>query len=220
MLKLRLRQRLRMSLGLMKWYGQREEDKFIAEYFGDFKGNLLSIGENDGITYSNVLYFIKRGWKADLIEPSPRAYRKLVYRHADNLNVQCHQLAIGNKTERLPFYESGSMVNLGDVALASSLDGNLIKQWTKTKFKETYVRVLDWNNFFQYRAKCDHYDLISIDAEGYDVPILEQMDLDKLGCKCIVIEHAGDVRQMWIKLISRLFRILTVTEENIIAVKT
>src|ERR1700759_4726363 len=103
---MRIRKRLQLYFGLCKWYGQRKEDKIIAQYFGDFKGTLLSIGENDGQIYSNVLYFIKRGWFGDLIEPSIKAFHRLEARHWLKGGVVCHNVAITSKTGKIPFWES------------------------------------------------------------------------------------------------------------------
>ena len=35
-------------------YSQNNEEQIILEYFKDFKGNLLDIGANDGVTLSNT----------------------------------------------------------------------------------------------------------------------------------------------------------------------
>src|ERR1700749_2117433 len=168
---MRIRKRLQLYFGLCKWYGQRKEDKIIAEYFGGFKGTLLSIGENDGITYSNVLYFIKRGWLADCVEPSPKAFARLTKRHFYNPRVSCSRVAIGTSNGRMPFYESGSLVNLGDTGLVSTLRPEVKAQWTNTKFKETTVEVVTFAHYFDRIARFEHYDLISIDAEGADLDI-------------------------------------------------
>lgn len=217
---MRIRKRLQLYFGLCKWYGQRKEDKIIAEYFGDFKGTLLSIGENDGMIYSNVLYFLKRGWSGDLIEPSIKAFRRLKARHWLTPGIYCHNIAIMSKSGKIPFYESGSLVNLGDTSLVSSIDPGQSYRWPKVKFEEIYVEARSFKDFLSYRASFRNYDLISIDAEGMDFLILQQMDLKKLGCRCLVVEHGGDI-QPFLKL-GRLqgFRPLLITQENLIFVKS
>lgn len=216
---MRIRKRLQFYFGLCKWYGQRQEDKIIAQFFGDFKGTLLSIGENDGLIYSNVLYFIKRKWRGDLVEPAPKAFGRLFHRHWMNPKVCCHPLAIDNATGVMPFYESESLVNLGDTGLVSSLYQRLVDQWPKTKFRKTEVQVLTFADFMQTRAYYDRYDLISIDAEGSGLSILKQMNLEKLGCRCLVIEHEGDIASYNVIMSAAGFRLLATTEENLIFVK-
>lgn len=215
---MRIRKRLQNYLGLTKWYGQRQEDKTIAAYFGNFAGTLLSIGENDGRTYSNVLHFIQQGWKAELVEPSPIAFRRLFKRHLYNDLVWCHQIAISQKTGKQRFWDSGELVGLGDTGLVSTLHPKLVKQWHQTAFNETEVRTLTFPDFLTYCAHYPKYDLISIDAEGEDLAILQQMDLRGLGCKCIVIEHGGDPAPFRALLFAQGYLHLWQTEENLIYV--
>jgi FkbM family methyltransferase len=215
---MRVRKRLQLYLGLTKWYGQRKEDKIIAQFFGDFKGTLLSIGENDGLIYSNVLYFIKKGWHADLVEPAPKAFGRLLSRHFYNIKVHCHQAAIDKTTAVLPFWESDSLVNLGDTGLVSSLHQRLVNQWTTTKFRKIEIQVLTFSDFMDRWAAHSKYDLISIDAEGSGLSILKQMDLKKLGCRCLIIEHEGNITPYNILMASAGFRLLATTEENLIFV--
>lgn len=220
---MRVRKRLKKLLGLEKWYGQSEEDKIIAEYFGDFKGMLLSIGENDGHTLSNVLYFIKKGWKGDLIEPSPKAFAKLVKRHHSNPNVQCHLIAIvhehfdGGNTGIL--YESGELMDLGDTSLVSSLFSDQSYQYPDVKFKPVEVPILSFCNFFQSKAKYRKYDLISIDAENWDYDILQGMDLNELGCRCLIVEHSEQIEMFKSLVLPQGYKVLHVNKENIIFVK-
>ena len=81
----------------MNHYSQNNEDIIIQNYFKDFTGRLLSIGENDGVTLSNVRALIEKGWQGDLVEPSPSAYSMLEMLYKDNDNVTTHKLAIADK---------------------------------------------------------------------------------------------------------------------------
>ena len=56
-----------------------------------------------------------------------------------------------------------------------------------------YVEVRTFEDFMKYGSRYATYNLISIDAEGMDWDILQQMDLTTLECKCLVIEHGGDI---------------------------
>lgn len=217
---MRIRKRLQLYFGLCKWYGQRKEDKIIAEYFGNFKGTLLSIGENDGIIYSNVLYFIKRGWWGDLIEPSPKAFKRLEELHCFRGGIDCHNIAIMSWSGCVPFYESGSLVNLGDISLVSSIDRRCVYRWPKVKFNKTEVDALSFKDFMTYKSTHRQYDLISIDTEGMDLLILQQMDLNALGCRCLVVEHGGDPVPFFKLMEPQGFRIVAYTEENLIFVKS
>jgi len=54
---------------------------------------IIDIGANDRVTISNSLPFIRRGWRAILIEPAPAVFRKLLANHGNLENVTCLQIA-------------------------------------------------------------------------------------------------------------------------------
>ena len=57
----------------------------------------------------------------------------------------------------------------------------------------------------------------NIDAEGYDLSILKQMDLKELGCKCLCIEHNGHQYNDMIRELRRYnYKTLLVNNENLI----
>jgi len=172
-------------------YSQRNEEQKIIEYFRGAFGTCLSIGENDGVTYSNVRQLILNGWQALLVEPSPLAYKKLRDLYDGNDDIALMNVAIGPKNERIPFWESGTHLNKDDVGLLSTAMPEEKLRWKDTTdFTETWV----WMTTFQtilLHGPYKEFDFISIDAEGFDFVILTQMDLDELGCKAICVEHNG-----------------------------
>lgn len=174
---------------MQQYYGQSQEDKYILDYFKDFTGTLLSIGENNGKDLSNSLSLIEKGWNATLIEPSPTVFPALCELHKDRPNVYCHRVAIADKEGQLDFFESGTHLKNGDQALLSSLDEKEIVKWrASTEFNCIKVDVITFKTLLK-KNNYQHFDFISIDAEGYDLAILEQMNLLELKCKMICIEH-------------------------------
>lgn len=165
-------------------YSQNEEELFIIKFFNGFTGSLLSIGENDGKTFSNALKLIELGWTAFLVEPSPVAFEKLKLLHQNNKKVFCINKAIGNINGSITLHESGAHVNGGnDIALVSSLIESETKKWKKSgvNFKSVQVDMLDYKTF----ADDLLFDFITIDAEGMDIDILNQIDLSNTKLLCI-----------------------------------
>lgn len=163
-------------------YSQNLEEQFILEYFKDFKGKLLDVGANDGKTFSNSLRLIELGWNAVLVEPSRTAFDKLDELHKFNSSVKLFNLAIGNEVSKLTFHESGHhLKDKSDVALLSSLYKNETTKWKNAGvyFNEYEVLVTTYNHIK------DNYDFITIDAEGYDLEILKQIDLSYTKLLCI-----------------------------------
>lgn len=178
----------------MKSYSQNAEDRFILNHFGNFKGTLLEIGANDGLTLSNSRLLIERGWQAHLIEPGS-TYWKLCNLYATISGVSLYNYAIGGEfNKEATFYESAAHVIGGsDVGLVSSLDFDETERWRKSgvQFTETKVAVKTFREFYN-EAGQPPLDFISVDAEGHDWDILQQIDLTAVGCKALCIEWNGN----------------------------
>lgn len=171
-------------------YSQNEEEKYIVEFFKDKKfGHLLSIGENDGQTFSNVARLIELGWGGDLVEPSPVCVKKLNTLYDHHPDVTVHQVALGTENKKMIFHESGSLINKGDLSLVSTLIESEKTRWNKLnmKWEEIEVEVYTWESFKTLAECFQAYDFISIDCEGMDFDILKQIDLTDV--KLLCIEH-------------------------------
>ena len=170
---------------------QNNEEEIIGSHFGKYVGTLLSIGENSGMDLSNVFGLIEKGWSGDLIEPSPQVFPALCNLHQYNTKVHCYELAIGDRIAMVTLFDSGELLGRGDRALVSSVCVEETKRWESLNmpFSEVEVKMVTFRKFMEDYAQFKTYDLISIDAEGMDLVILRQMELDQLGCKCLVIEH-------------------------------
>lgn len=203
----------------MQNFSQNKEQEYILDYFKNEIGNLLDIGANDGETLSNSRALILNGWSADLVEPSPVAYNKLHNLYKDNEKIEIIKEAICDVSGEMTFWVSGEHLGNGDSDLLSTLSMDDKKKWeATTEFKEITVPTLSWADFMSTR-KGEKYDFITIDAEGYDYKILQQMDLTELGCKCICVEHNSVNTQSYIDLLkNKNMKVIHINAENIIAV--
>lgn len=177
----------------MTTYAQGREDVAVANYFSGFKGTLLDIGANDGIHLSNSRKLLLREWGGLLVEPSPTAYLKLYELYLKNPLVCTVNVAVGDYIGMADFFDSGPHLGTGDRALLSTLHEKEKKRWdgTNTTFEMVQVRVVDFKKLM-VPSPYKQFDFITIDAEGNDLLILRQMDLQALGCKCICVEHNSD----------------------------
>ena len=185
------------------YYGQNKEDEVInnlivSKYGSDFKGTILDLGANDGITLSNSRYFIENGWRGVLVEAGKLPYVKLMTTSLPNtLAINC---AIGNQDGYLTFYESKNLINPDDVGLVSSLVADETQRWRNAGvgFDEYKVECYTWDSFTdKFHLKSQLYDIISIDIEGMDYDVLIQMNLEELGCKVLCIEFNGKDMQKY-----------------------
>jgi len=156
-------------------YSQSKEEYYIRQYFKGFIGKLLDIGAYDGKTYSNSLALLLTGWHGTLIEPSPDVF-KLLKENVNGLHVSLGMFAIGTYDGKIKFHN-----NLNAVATTSQVDKD---KWKDEEFTEIEVDVRKYESVF----KDQKFDFISIDTEGCDWDILQQIDIDKVGCRMVCIE--------------------------------
>lgn len=173
----------------MNDYSQYGEGKVINHYFNNKQGICVSLGENDGKTLSNVLGLIEIGFSAYLVEPSTEAFFKLTELHERNKKVRCFNFAIGSYDGETTFYHSGTHLNSGDTSLLSTIDKNEIDRWKGTcEFTETKAQLKKWETFVK-DANIKDIDFISIDCEGVDFEILQQIDFNKHNVKMVCVEY-------------------------------
>lgn len=170
------------------YHGQNLEDRFVSEYFGTHIGRLLDIGANDGTTLSNSKALIDAGWAGILCEPST-VYKDLAKLHEGNLKVECLNVGVGSKRELVDFWQSGAHVPNGtDKALVSTTNFEETKRWPEVSFERRTVQLIPFSDLGIHAP----FDFISIDTEGQEWEILQQIDLEAVGCRCLCIEWNGN----------------------------
>jgi FkbM family methyltransferase len=189
-------------------YSQNNEEQIALDYFKNADHSkmwLLDVGANDGITFSNSKALIDIGWNAVLLEPSPKAYSKLCETHyGKNENVALLNYGINIFDGEHDFYESGGYENGSDVALYSSVEKIETQRWgDKVQFEKIKADFVKWKTFLETISTVREpiFNFISIDIEGLDWLLLNQMDLKALGCEMVVIEFNGN-RDMAMNMIS------------------
>lgn len=186
------------------YYGQNKEDEvinnsIISKYGADYKGTVLDLGANDGITLSNSRYFLENGWRGVLVEAGKLPYEKLVNTILPNtIAINC---AIGNQDGSLTFYESKNLLNSDDVGLVSTLVPDETQRWRNAGvgFTEYQVECYTWNTFKnKFHLESQNFDIISIDIEGMDYDVFTQMNLTELDCKVLCVEFNGKDMQKYV----------------------
>jgi FkbM family methyltransferase len=205
------------------YHGQNKEDEIInnlivSKYGSDFKGTILDLGANDGITLSNSRYFIENGWNGILVEAGKLPYQKLMTTILPN--TIAINSAIGNENGFLTFYESTNLLDANDVGLVSSLVADETQRWRNAGigFTEYQVECFTWESFRdKFHLKSQNFDIISIDIEGMDYDVLIQMNLEELGCKVLCVEFNGVNKNKYVEYANK-FNLHLVNEnaENLI----
>lgn len=172
---------------------QNDEAELALKYFKGRKGTLLDVGANDGKTFSNSFDLIKAGWGAYLLEPGAVG-SELIKTHRGNQKVHIFNYGLGEKMEKVKFFESGAHVKGGsDLGLVSTTNEEETERWKKfgVQFRETEIQLVPFDGFYKYNGR-PKFNLISLDTEGNDWKILKQIDLKEVGCEFLIIEWNGN----------------------------
>ena len=172
-------------------YSQNNEQDIILQYFGSRKGFFLDIGANDGITLSNTYALQLQLWSGVLVEPSEEAFNRII----TYPSVHKYNVAIGTEDGHCTFHEMGNHLNAGDVSLLSTIKKTELKRWPGVEFKERMTEVWTYKTFLKH-SRYKFFDFISIDAEGVDYEILEQIDLRYTDMVCIEHNSNPDLFQL------------------------
>ena len=172
----------------MVWYGQKETDKYIAEYFPKgYIGNCVEVGVADGQKGSNTLYFEEAGWDALCIDPIPSHVEA-----AKKIRKNVVEFACGASGGEQDFY----VFDIGDNNILSSLSGlepdpkllvshgHLIN---KCSTIEVNVRTLGF--ILSNSGWPSEIDFISIDTEGTELDVLKGINFAMTDIKLLVVEN-------------------------------
>jgi FkbM family methyltransferase len=127
-----------------------------------------------------------------------------------------HPCAIGTVNGPITLHESGELVKQNDVALVSTVVEEEKKRFSKVvTYEPVTVEMYRWKTF-RNRLKIKTFDMVSIDIEGMDLDVIEQMDLTDT--KLVCIEHNGnqDMKQVLQTEVCTGMNLLYESPENLI----
>lgn len=158
-------------------YSQNNEQQIILDYFKDHVGTFIDIGSNDGITLSNTRALAERGWKGVLVEPSPKAYARLVENYKTFTGIYTYPYCISHSNKDFTLHESSTLLGKDDVGLVSTFHDHEKERFKSVvSYTPVTCKCFRWKTFLN-RLTIKKFDFISLDAEGQDITILEQIDL-------------------------------------------
>jgi len=196
-------------------YSQNREEEAIIDYFVGKVGRFIDIGANDGKTFSNTYEMAQRGWEGVFVEPSPKAFAKLKENYKDKDGFYFYPFALGDTNGVIKFMDSGTHLGKDDHGLLSTANEADYNKWrASTQFTEIEVKCFRYKTFLN-RVKWKEFDLICIDAEGYDLNILSQIDLRHTQCVCVEWNSFPGRKREFESLMAG-FKIIYTSPENLI----
>ena len=179
----------------MQDYSQNKEQTIILKYFEGQLGYFLDIGGNDGETLSNTRALAQLGWRGVLVEPAEIAYKKLAERCACSTPEYLRPInaAIVGKDGPVDFWDCGTHIKKGDTSLLATTRPETIERWKETGviFTKTTVPGLTFASLLKI-VEWSTFNFISIDCEGADWEVLQQINLTEVGCQMLCVEVNGE----------------------------
>jgi len=157
-------------------YSQLGQD-LIAEVVNEMNNSkyFIEFGASDGIRLSNTFLLEKEfGWRGLLAEPGRQWQEDLQRNRVCCIDLRCVWKSSG---EYLPFSENGELSGL-----ISHLDTKVVKN-------NYLVETVEINDLMEFWRVPKELGLLSIDTEGSEFEILNQLNFDKYKFNLIVCEH-------------------------------
>jgi len=166
-----------------KTYAGEGEDLILEKLFsGKKKGFYVDVGCYHPIVGSNTYKFFKKGWTGINIDPDPMTMKKFnKFRKKDiNLNY-----GISNDGRELTYY-------MFEESAINSFSEEFYKERVsigRNFLGERQIKTTTLKNIFdKYLEKGQSIDFLDIDAEGFDLEVLQSNDWSKYKPHVILVE--------------------------------
>jgi FkbM family methyltransferase len=129
----------------------------------------VQIGANDGVFYDPIRrWIVKHDWSGVMFEPQSDCVEKLNALYAGNPKIRISNLGIAKESGKRKLYRHAFGSGCHSLLLRREhCDGDSFDEIDCITFEQA-VRI--------YGIR--HIDLLTIDTEGYDLQILDSLDLD------------------------------------------
>ncbi|MEM6396515.1 MAG: FkbM family methyltransferase [Bacteroidota bacterium] len=161
--------------------GQSAEDVFInREFPKNYKGFFVDVGCFHPYKYNNTYGLYKRGWRGVNIDIDAIKIEGFNMVRSRDTNIQ---RAVSQQAGELTYYTNGFY------SLVVTLNEDFTKERPKYDYRpasvqaDTLTHILD-STTYQNRQ----IDFLTVDAEGYDLAVLQSLDFDRYRPRLIAVE--------------------------------
>lgn len=168
-----------------KSYSQEGEDLILDQYFlGLGDGFFVDVGAHHPFRFSNTYKLYRRGWSGINIDPLPGSMRLFKQSRPRDINLE---IGIASKASELTYYEFDE----------PALNG-FNQELSQERNRSTPYRILR-TSLVQVRPLADvlkesvpHgkscFEVLSVDAEGFDLDVLQSNNWQKFRPKVVIAE--------------------------------
>lgn len=162
---------------------------FLFEtYFGKrSQGIFVEVGAYDGVFASNTWGLAKAGWSGWLVEPVPTFAQACRHHHANHLNVEVVEVAIGAEDDGYIQLKLAGTLTTSNVEL---FDAYKKIEWAESALTETIVNVISQtlNSFLVEKMIPPKFDLLVVDVEGMEASVFAGFDISRWQPKMLIVE--------------------------------
>ena len=174
-----------------QWFGDRTfsqhgEDLILLTIFhclGIKRPSYLDIGCYDPFVISNTALLYLRGSCGINVDINPDSIARFRRHRPDDINIVA---GVGPDRGKLPFYFHSHALSAGSF-VRDLIEPHGIEQ-------QIDVDVITLDDIVNEHARGTFPDLLSIDIEGFDLPVLKSFDFSKTAPKVIICEGFCDNR--------------------------
>lgn len=168
-------------------FSQSDEDMILRHFFmSNRKDFFVDIGAHHPVRFSNTFHFYLSGWRGINIDPLPGSMAIFNKMFPKDINLE---IALGRFGEAVYHIFEEGCYNTFDTEVAKHLvENNVSPLVSKRTLKKHRL-----DEIFEKHLSSNVVHLLSIDAEGVDVEILETNNWSKFRTKYLCAEaHATD----------------------------
>ena len=159
-------------------------ERLVADFVCD--ESIIDAGAHDGVKLSNSLPFVRRGWRAILIEPAPAVFKKLTANHGHRRNVTLLKVACADRPGEADLYVGSD----GEEGLLSTLCRADNEWFRKTRSSQSVkVRTDTLTNLMVCHQASVRPGILLVDCEGMDYEALLGLDFERFRPTFIVTEE-------------------------------
>lgn len=168
-------------------YSQYGEDLIIESIIGQKEnGFYIDIGGNDPVKLSNTKRFYDKGWSGINIEPNSLLFKVFQNERLNDINLN---IGIGENESNMLFYE----ISHHEYSTFNESVARQLVSTSKLKIVNTYyVNILSLSDIYSKYVKDTCVDFMSIDTEGFEIPILNGNNWEINRPKLIIIESGNN----------------------------
>ncbi|MBF0176227.1 MAG: FkbM family methyltransferase [Magnetococcales bacterium] len=171
------------GLGGKRTFAEFGEDVILANIFQNRPvGFYVDVGAHHPIRESNTYLLYRWGWRGINIDASPWSVHLLQRFRPRDINIQA---LVSNQERSLTFHCFGlSSMNTVDPARAEAFKNKSGHAWTPLTLHSRSLRTILSDSV----PAGTHIDLLSVDAEGHDLAVLESNDWERFAPTVIIAE--------------------------------